>query len=72
MPDLAGMSHEELVQYARANYGDASVQAEFSRRLIVALDASSATISRLTRWLIGFTIALVVIGAATLAVTIWD
>jgi hypothetical protein len=36
----------------------------------VSLDRSSDTLAKLTKWLIGFTVALVIIGAATLLATL--
>ena len=65
MPNLGDTSNDDLVRGAN------TFQAELTSRLIDALTTSSKRINRLTGWLIGFTVALVVIGLATLAVTIW-
>jgi hypothetical protein len=66
MADLGDMSRDELVEGAH------TFEAALTRQLIDALEESSKKINCLTRWLIGFTIALVVVGVATLAVTLWD
>jgi hypothetical protein len=74
MPDLGDMSDEEIVRDVVSQGGDAALlgQAELTRRLIVALNTSSAKITSLTWWLIGFTAALVLVGVATLAATLWS
>jgi hypothetical protein len=62
----------ELVQQV-ATHADptgAAAHAELARRLTDALVRSSSTLERLTRWLIGFTIALVLIALATLIATL--
>lgn len=76
---LAGMTDLEVVEESgnlQVTYLRDRAQAEMTRRLIVALDrhreesaASGRRLERLTRWLIGLTVVLVVLTVAVVWLT---
>jgi hypothetical protein len=80
MPDLENEPDDKLLWRVRNDAGPLGAAAQVvltkrslersMQRLIDALDKSSDTLAGLTKWLIGFTIGLVLIGVITLGVSV--
>jgi hypothetical protein len=68
--EIRAADNDELVEMVRGNYGvggNAAIQAEITRRLIVALNESAKT-AKLTAWaLIGLTGLLVILTIVLIA-----